>query len=280
MDRMQAAQILKDGVRRFSNRDDFRAFLDLRNKFHNYSWHNVVMILCQRPEASYVAGFRKWLDMKRFVKKGQKGIAIWCPMFKRGDVKAETEDKAPLVLRGFRIVYVFDISQTDGQPLPELADVPESTGGDEALMARIVASVARSGVALAWEKPPDGTKGDYTHDTRRMRVDPALTLSERITVILHELAHEHLHGPKTALPRATREIEAEAVAYLLAHSLGIKAEEQAFQYLAVWSEGKPEQIDESLDRIDAAYRVLAGALAPQPAARTEPLEVVEAIEAA
>ena len=112
-----ALQRLRDGVETLKQSDEWIRWLDVQSRFHHYSWGNCVLIAIQRPEATRVAGFHRWLELGRCVRKGEKGIQILAPMVgKRKD--ADPDD--PKVCFGFRAAYVFDILQTDGEDLPEI----------------------------------------------------------------------------------------------------------------------------------------------------------------
>jgi hypothetical protein len=151
-DKLRAAHDkLQDAVAEIASGDDWKRMLKVASKFHRYSFNNHLMIFLQRPDAMVVAGFNRWKSLGRFVKKGEKGIAIFAPC--RYKTKVETdagEEQTVQQIRGFRVVHVFDISQTEGDDLPDLdavrpklldADAPE--GIWDALVAQAEAAGLR-----------------------------------------------------------------------------------------------------------------------------------------
>jgi len=132
-------------------------FLDCMSRFHNYSWNNCMLIAFQMPEASLVAGFRRWLELGRHVRKGEKGIGILAPLAYRKKEETENPDnESEHVVRGFKVVHVFDVSQTEGEDLPQLAGIHGEPGQS---LAGLEGLVRRSGITLKDEVLPPGTKG-------------------------------------------------------------------------------------------------------------------------
>ena len=132
-------------------------FLDCMSRFHDYSWHNCMLIAFQMPEASLVAGFRRWLELGRHVRKGEKGIGILAPLAYRKKEEADDPDnESEHVIRGFKVVHVFDVSQTEGEDLPQLAGIHGEPGQS---LAGLEGLVRRSGITLKDEVLPLGTKG-------------------------------------------------------------------------------------------------------------------------
>ena len=145
-------------------------FVECVSRFHQYSWRNCMLIAIQNPEATRVAGFRKWLELKRYVRKGEKGIAILAPMTYRKKVEDDHgSEKTEAGIRGFKVVYVFDVSQTEGEDLPEFARVSGEPGE---LLGDLKSLIADSGIELRYEVLPLGTKG--LSESKRPRL-PLLT---------------------------------------------------------------------------------------------------------
>jgi len=165
-------------------------------KFYNYSLRNCLLIAQQKPDATRVAGYRKWPEMGRHVKKGEKGITILAPLvYKRKDEGGGTStstndgDKPSKEVRGFKAVYVFDISQTEGDELPE----PNTVGGDPGpWVARLEAVISSAGIEL--EESDDLGGADGMSTLGRIVVAKGLSAAERFAVLAHELAHEELHS--------------------------------------------------------------------------------------
>ena len=240
-------------------------YLAMLAKFHRYSFGNVLMILSQRPDATHVAGFQTWRQMGRFVRKGEKGIVIIAPMLirKRDEQADAGTDEAKPILR-FRGVYVFDVSQTDGEALPEPARV---NGDPRHHTDRLKALVTERGITLDHaDVPPDAlgvSRGG--HISIRPDLEPAVEFS----VLAHELAHELLHrGEDRPASKTVRETEAEAVAFVVCQAIGLENGTAASDYIQLF-DGKAETLAASLDRIQKTaadiIAALHGALASEPA---------------
>ncbi len=207
----QFIEELADETTRARASEQMQAYLDCVSKFHQYSWHNCLLIALTRPDATRVAGFRRWLELKRFVRKGEKGIPILAPCVrKKSD---DDSEKAPDAIT-FRVVYVFDISQTDGELLPPIPDW-KSPARQEALQLKLLAFAAGRGIHV--------TVKDLSGETQGVSWGGALALSPMAgtKTLIHELAHELLKHHTAEVPRVVRELEAEAVAYTVARHYGI-----------------------------------------------------------
>jgi len=239
-----AMERLSAGVEAIQTSEGFREYLKVAAKFHQYSFNNQILIWSQMPDASRVAGFNTWKDAGRIVRKGEKGIAIFAPMiFKAKDAEP---DEIPRETRtGFRLVYVFDISQTDGDDLPSLGY--KHTEGETAheLWARIEQVAADKAISMSSDADNGhgGAHGYYVPRERRIWHDPALTLDGRVSTVLHELAHSLDYDAHEAeartfdyqTHRGERETVAEAVAYIAAEHYGLDTSEEAFTYVATWA---------------------------------------------
>lgn len=232
------------------------ALLKTMARFHKYSWHNVFLIAAQRPDATRVAGFQTWRSLGRCVRRGEKGIAILAPIVKRRAVEqAEPDaDAASSGVVGFRAVHVFDIAQTDGEPL---ADVAQASGdpGDE--IAAIHAAIVAAGVEVEYADALDGALGASFGG--RIKVLRGLPPAEEFMVLAHEWAHELLHRSGERPGRDTRELEAEAVAFVVGEAVGLDAGEAARDYLHLYR-GDREALEASLDRIQRTSATILKAL--------------------
>ena len=166
--------------------DQLTALLKTMARFHKYSWHNVTLIASQCPTATRVAGFQTWRTMGRFVRKGEKGIAILAPIVGRrhSDV---AKDESTSVL-GFRAAYVFDLAQTDGEPLPKAAEASGDPGNKTAALR---AAILERGIAVESADDLDGALGVSTGG--RIQILNGLSPAEELVVLAHEYAHELLH---------------------------------------------------------------------------------------
>ena len=194
-------------------------FVECVSRFHQYSWRNCMLIAIQNPEATRVAGFRKWLELKRYVRKGEKGIAILAPLTYRKKVEDDNgSEKTEAGIRGFKVVYVFDVSQTEGEDLPEFARV---SGDPGELLDDLKSLIADSGIELRYEVLPLGTKG--LSEKGSIVVAEGLTDAEHFAVLAHELSHEWLHDGerRKATTKTVRETEAEAVSFAVCRAFGL-----------------------------------------------------------
>ncbi len=254
------------------NSAQFVAFLRAMGRFHHYSFGNLLLILCQRPEATRVAGFHTWRTLGRTVMRGEKGIAIFAPMMLKprgdtGDSSPETagDDRERKPRLRFRVVHVFDVAQTDGEPLPE----PTRVGGDPGVfLVRLEQGVSSSGIVL--ETVPreliGGAEGVSKGGAIALR--EGLSPAERFAVLAHEWAHEILHRvPAEERPdKVVRETEAEAVAFAVCQSIGLETGTAAADYIRLYR-GNRETLAASLDRIQKAACIIIDAVlgeTPQP----------------
>lgn len=233
-------------------------YLAMLARFHRYSYGNVLLIASQRPEATHVAGFHTWKKLGRYVKKGEKGILILAPVtFRRtkvGDEEVTDEAEDTETVLRFRGVYVFDVTQTDGEPLPTPAEVAGDPG---ARLARLRQTITARGISLDYDELPGGAEG--VSRGGRISLRPGLTPAEEFSVLVHELAHELLHqGTEKPPAKAVRETEAEAVAFVVCHAIGLDTGTAASDYIQLYS-GNTAQLAQSFDRIQrTAGAILEG----------------------
>jgi len=217
--------------------------------FHNYSFRNCMLICYQRPGCSHVAGFADWKAKGRFVKKGEKGIAILAPLISKDKDTGETK------VFGFRSVYVFDISQTSGPDLPELDKV---TGNPAENTNRLKQFIDKKGITLAYEELSGilGSSGGG-----KIRIQTNLDPAEEFSVLVHELAHEILHHVKgEKLSKTQKETEAEAVAYVVNRFAGLNCGLASSDYIQS-HEGDKEQLIKSLSRVQRTAKTIISELA-------------------
>jgi hypothetical protein len=166
--------------------DQLTALLKTMARFHKYSFHNICLISSQCPTATRVAGFQTWRTMGRFVRKGEKGIAIMAPIIGRRD--AESEGDNARTVRGFRAAYVFDVDQTDGEPLPAHC---EASGDPGAKTGLLKTAILERGIALEYVDELGGALG--TSSGGRIRLLNGLSPAMEFTTLVHE--HAHLCSP-------------------------------------------------------------------------------------
>ncbi len=231
--------------------DTFKQFLDVQARFHRYSWHNSMLILCQCPNATRVAGFKTWQTMGRHVRKGERGIMIFAPRpwtreVERDNGASETESGIY-----FRPVYVFDVAQTDGAALPEF-DVPDIASDAAALLGALERVTSKRGLTLKTDN--DADYGYATADGV-IALNDTRTTGQRAKTLAHELAHQAMHFDRGTLKALgieceTRELEAEAVAYVVCTHFGLECDIRCARYIAVW-DGDGKALRASMERIRA-----------------------------
>jgi len=237
------------------------AYLAAMARFHNYSFGNIMLIAMQRPDATYVAGFRSWKKLDRFVKKGEKGIVIIAPMLIRSKNDEQGNDDDRTMLR-FKAVYVFDVSQTDGQPLPEFARVGGNPNGHT---DRLKAFVAESSIELEYATGLDATVELGTAEGAsyggRIVLREGLSPADEFSTLTHELAHELLHRKegRKKLSKTIRETEAEAVASVVCQAIGLDTNTAASDYIQLYA-GDKNTLAASLDRIQHAATAIIQAV--------------------
>ena len=227
----------------------WRAYLTAQSRFHRYSFRNLLLILQQNPNASRVAGFHDWLKMSRHVRKGEKGIAILAPMKWQKHDKDSGETTSGI--GGFRAVYVFDITQTEGEPLPERPQVTFTDGSSEeaqTLTATLTASLERAEIPVITKDLEPGHFGSFNRITKTITLSNSLGDVQRFSTLVHETAHATLHAHPQQIPiedvaraKALKEFEAESVACVVLEHFGVNTLECSAQYLASYG-ATPEHL--------------------------------------
>jgi antirestriction protein ArdC len=237
------------------------AYLTAMGRFHTYSFGNVMEIARQRPDATRVAGFGTWLQMRRYVRKGEKGIRILAPMVtnnrkKDTDAKAQPDTNKPRLM-GFRAVYVFDVSQTEGEELPGLQDRVQGEVG--AYRDRLIAFVAAQGIELEFKESIAPALGMSYGG--RIALLPGQEAPEEFATLIHELAHEMLHknSRRKETTKTIRETEAEAVAFVVCQTVGLSAGNTSADYIHLYN-GDAAVLTESLEFIQKTSAAVLAAI--------------------
>ena len=259
-----ALKELADSLRQGKSQSLLR-YLAFMARFHQYSFGNCLLIALQRPEATLVAGFQRWKQLGRTVRRNERGIALLAPMIgRRQPMDSESEDdssaetaahtsRSGSTIRGFRIVYVFDVSQTEGR---ELASFAQLSGDPGDHIPKLEQLIAARGIQLEYVTSVlQGANGASFGG--RIQISLQLPPPQQFSTLVHELAHELLHhGPqREQLSKAVRETEAESVAYVVCRAIGLECSTRAADYIQLWS-GSEQTLQESLDRIRAVARDL------------------------
>jgi len=226
-------------------------YLDFCARFHNYSATNIWLILMAKPDATYVAGYHKWKSMKRWVRRGEQGIAILAPILVKEE-DMDGLDKQFLV--GFKVVYVFDVAQTDGVPLPPPPDW-KSPQKNEELNCRLIRFAESRGISVTFKHLP----GEIQGLSKGGAIEIAPTRSSK--TLSHEISHELLHRVENIqLSRAERELEAEAVAFVVCKHFGLDGLNSP-NYMALYAITS-EQIIAHLARICSTANEIITAIDP------------------
>ena len=270
---------LEQGITELFDSERYREYLRVMSKFHNYSFNNTLLIAMQKPDASLVAGFSAWKNnFGRNVIKGQKGIKIIAPSpykvkqeMKKidphtqqpiigKDGKPVTEEKE-ITIPAYKVVSVFDVSQTEGRELPDIA-VNELTGDVERYRDFFAALEKTSPVPIGFEQIPGSSHGYYHLEDKRIAIDEGMSEIQTLKTAIHEIAHAKLHDIDLNAPeneqqpridRRTREVEAESVAYTVCQHYGLDTSDYSFGYVAGWSSGRElSELKSSLETIRSA----------------------------
>ena len=267
---------LEQGIMELFDSDRYKEYLRVMSKFHNYSFNNTLLIAMQKPDASLVAGFQSWKNnFKRNVVKGEKGIKILAPSpfkIKQEMEKIDPATQKPIIgadgkpvkeekeitIPAFKVVSVFDVSQTEGKELPDIA-VDMLTGDVERFKDVFAALEKTSPVPIGFEKIAGNSHGYYHLEEKRIAIDEGMSELQTIKTAIHEIAHAKLHDIDPNAPkeeqadrpdRRTREVQAESVAYAVCQHYGLDTSDYSFGYVAGWSSGRElDELKSSLETI-------------------------------
>jgi antirestriction protein ArdC len=239
--------------------DALTAFLDAMVHFHNYSFGNVLLIARQKSNATHVAGMWAWNQLARRVKRGEKGIAILAPMIaakRKNDANTNSDESTQPSLLGFRRVYVWDVTQTEGAPLPE----PEKVTGEVGeYLNRLRDYIVAQGIALEYDESIAPAQGAAFGTT--IKVLPGQDKAEEFSTLVHELAHLALKHTdrRTATTKTVRETEAEAVAFVIGKAIGLTTSTASADYIQLYH-GNAALLTESLEKVQQTAAVILAAL--------------------
>lgn len=241
--------------------DDWQRMLQMASRFHNYSPANCILILAQRPNATRVAGYKTWQSLGRQVAKGERPIRIMAPSTRRREQTDQDGDDTPrVVVVGWRMVSVFDISQTTGEDLSDVGPELLTESAPAPLWDSLAGQVAAAGFTL--ERGDCGPANGWTdHKTKRVRVRDDVSDGQACKTLAHELAHVLLHvdSEHYRTCRGVAEVEAESVAYLVCETAGLATGCYTFPYVAGWSSGDLAVIQQTAQRAITTARGIIGA---------------------
>ena len=268
---------LEKGIKDLFESDNYKKYLKTMSRFTSYSLNNMLLIAMQKPDATAVAGYSTWKQLHRQVKKGEKAIKIIAPCPYRKKVKAEVTDEQgksilgtdgkPLmeseekVVMGFKVVNVFDISSTEGEPLPEI--VHQLDGTIEGYSDFMKALEKFSPVPIELKKVKGAALGYYQMTNKNIVIEKDLSEVMKCKTGIHELTHALLHDrdnglEKDSLPsREVKEIEAESVSYVVCQYYGINSLDYSFGYIAGWASDKNlKELKASMETIRQASQII------------------------
>ena len=227
--------------------DTLKQYLATMSRFRKYSWQNALLIYSQCPAATHVGGYHFWLKLGRHVRKGEKGIAILAPMVgrKRSSDDEELAEVERARVFGFKACHVWDVSQTDGEPLAEFATVKVDPGD---YADRLKEFVTAEGITLEYSDDIRPAKGMSSGD--KITLLPSLDPAESASVLVHELAHSMMHFSerRASTTKTVRETEAEAVAFVVSSGIGFDVNTASSDYVALYGADKAT-LEESLSFI-------------------------------
>ncbi len=250
---------LEQGVKDIFSSDNFKKYLDFCAKLPRYSINNQILIMMQKPEATMCQSYSGWKEMNRFVRKGEKGIRIFAPApykMQKEQEKTDTsgrvildkdgepvKEKVEITVNAFKPVSTFDVSQTEGDPVPTVG-VNELTAAVEGYESLLKALKEVIPVPVSFEQIESGAKGYYHLEDKRIVVQEGMSESQTVKTLVHEASHQALHSKEareTAGEKKTQnqqETEAESIAYVVCQHYGIDTSEYSFPYVATWSADK------------------------------------------
>ena len=255
---------LEAGIQELFDSDRFKEYLRVMSKFHNYSFNNTLLIAMQKPDATFVAGYTSWKNnFGRQVVSQAKSIKVLAPSpykIKKEIDKIDPKTKKPvtdkngkpvkeeteITVPAFKVVSVFDVSQTEGKELPSIG-VDELTGDVEQYNDFFKAAELSAPVPVGFEKIGSGTKGYYSQTDKRIAINEGMSELQNLKTLIHETAHAKLHDIDLNAPpekqadrpdRRTREVQAESIAYAVCQHYGLDTSDYSFSYVAQWSSGR------------------------------------------
>jgi antirestriction protein ArdC len=272
---------LTAAVEDLTRSEAWRRMLTVAARMPTYSPSNVLLIATQRPEATRVAGFAAWKSVGRHVRKGERGIAILAPCLHRRQEEtatqpgeepaAESDPTARRQLSGFRVVHVFDVTQTDGEPLPDI-DPTELEGRAPERLWEQLAELAKSDGFTLERGACSGAYGHTRFDDRTIRIRADVDPAQAVKTLAHEIGHiraDHearFLGDYHRSPacRGRAEVEAESIAYLIAAEAGLDTSNYSVAYVANWSGGDTRILRETASHVLATGRAILRTLQPIP----------------
>lgn len=260
----KALERLEKGIEELLISGKWLEYLKFQARFRKYSFANTMLIFTQKPDATWVSGYKEWQKMGRYVKKGERGIQILAPVIVKkkkqenqainlidqkdvDDPEALIEEEEEKILVGFKTVYVFDVSQTDGKPLPSVVEILDGTVGWYERLKTVCPYPVHE------KDDCNGANGYFSLTNKEIAILASLPEKQKTKTLLHEWAHGllHLNSVEHDLDREIKELEAEATAYIVGQCLNLEFNDYTFGYIAHWTKGEEtvQKIKRSGERI-------------------------------
>lgn len=259
----QAFKDIAEGVKNVYSSENFKNYLKFSAKFHDYSINNTMLILSQCPEASFVAGYSAWKNkFHRQVRKGEKAIKILAPF----QVEVENEEtKKTEIITKFRMVNVFDVSQTNGEPLPTLVSDLQGSSDNSCALRKAICAISKTKIVFSNENEDielsKGVKGYFNHKDNLIVVNEKLEDNHIAKTLIHEYVHSSFHKC-TDKTTDQKEIEAESIAYVVCNYFGLDTHEYSFGYIASYANKDIEELKAILNNIQTFANDLIKQLEP------------------
>lgn len=236
---------IENGISEIIESGKFANYLRFCSKMRHYSFNNKMLIFIQKTDASHINSFKRWKELKRYVVKGQKAIKIMAPLMRTIRVKDdEGSEVKKQIIKGFKYVNVFDISQTEGEELT--TSLCENFGSDSEMYSEFKSIISKD---FPVQEMPLGESCGGMTDGGKIFINDSKSDEQKLKILIHELAHCKLHfgADRNESSINEKEIQAEATAFMVCETFGIDASSYSFGYLAGWSKGNAEAVLNALD---------------------------------
>lgn len=280
---------LKTGVAELMTSDRYKNFLDFRSSLYQYSYNNCLLIAVQNPDATMIGSFNFWKANNRYVKKGEKGLLILAPVTAKKQVEEYlfNKDHTPVLnekgehvkqpvdktyVAGFKLTSVFDISQTDGEPIPDILSKLSGNSPKAEVLVNTITSISE--IPISYENITSGANGYYEPDEKNPRIviKKGMSMDQTAKTLIHEYTHSKLHNDinEYRKSRDEAEIQAESTAYVVSKHFGLDTSEYSFGYVSHWAQGKDlESMQETLKIVSDTAKIIINEIENKLAAEYE-----------
>ena len=255
----EAQAALTAGIKNLVDSDGWKTYLESQARFHNYSFSNVMWLLAQGAargvSVSQFAGYQTWLNLGRQVRKGETSFRVLAPCgYKKLD---ESTGEESFRIRGFKAVPTFDISQTEGAPIPEIVTKLQGSSDElKTAFATVAKSCEARGLKVERKELNGSANGYFSRTEKAIVVDSSLSDLQAFKTLCHETAHSLLHDSDEGDSRGTKEVEAESTAFVVLHALGLNSAEYSLGYVAVWANGNLKLVQDVANRVQKTAKTI------------------------